>query len=558
MKTVNKECKDFFRECRTFLSPSKFVNGVTSRTVRSTRLSTPDVYEATRRGKFIHKPHINEPLPPGFHAVNVFTRKEMKRRRRIITEPHLNSAFPKERLPRTRYRSRLARRQQLRKCRYMLQLDFEAFYDAIPLPPEAEEKFVFKKGKEFYALRTLPTGATWSVCVGQSITWVICDFPRSDSIVIQTMIDNMLVAGEEGNEAEFVHAVRTLCQRTIEANLQTSPPAQDILRMSDRDILRLAMEPNTFLGEEYVWTGGERKVRNGIKTVAKLNIMSKRQSFSFRTFAGLVSLILYAAHTVAINAAVAFHLLRAYRGVGKQIALGKSWDDPMPFISSRAQAELRGLLAVLCKNELAEIRPPKMTSYADETYDNIIFIDASRHGWGALRRTRSAAWIYQQHWENSLGGDIEYHGGSNADKPLTLHFAHSAHAEPTAIIRLLKHIAPHGDHKSLGRTAIVTDHYAIVQAQIKENGFGGIGRGAALNALFAATNESDISFFYVPGPCNPADYASRNFPISLSPSESNYPHHRIHESCVEIALPLLRETFSPLCEHSHPLEVWKI
>lgn len=52
----------------------------------------------------------------------------------MITEPLLNSVIRKEELPKCIQPDRLTRRQMMTKAKYMLQIDFEAYYDAIPLP----------------------------------------------------------------------------------------------------------------------------------------------------------------------------------------------------------------------------------------------------------------------------------------------------------------------------------------------------------------------------------------------------------------------------------------
>jgi len=139
-------------------------------------------------------------------GVNVFAVPEMKGRRRLITEPHLNCVLNKFVLPKVTHPTRLARREALRTARYMLQLDFKAFYDTIPLPASLRDLFVFRrKDHNYYRLRTLPTGASFSVAVGRAVTWTIVDVDAP--VKLFTMIDNMLIAPEDGKEADFVHTV---------------------------------------------------------------------------------------------------------------------------------------------------------------------------------------------------------------------------------------------------------------------------------------------------------------------------------------------------------------
>ncbi|CAD2222028.1 hypothetical protein AGDE_16579 [Angomonas deanei] len=131
-------------------------------------------------------------LPRGYHGINVFFVPEMKGRRRLITEPLLNGVIAKESMPKLEYPSRLERRQALKPCRYMYQLDFGAFYDTIPLDnTDVQNKFIFQgKGCQWYRLKTLPTGARWSVALAQAVTDKNIGFPhgliilgRRDSLI---------------------------------------------------------------------------------------------------------------------------------------------------------------------------------------------------------------------------------------------------------------------------------------------------------------------------------------------------------------------------------------
>eukprot|EP00796_Vickermania_ingenoplastis_P012666 gene12666-biopygen9306 len=149
----------------------------------------------------------------------------------------------------------------------MFQMDFEAFYDAIPLPENCRNFFVFRnRSGAMYRLTTLPTGARWSVAVGQAITSMIVD--TGLPVIVETMIDNILVAAEEGQEDVFCQAVRLIVHRIAAANLLISPPREEIMSWSEDSLLRQARGDCVFLGEEYSWIDGQRQVRNSCKTVA--------------------------------------------------------------------------------------------------------------------------------------------------------------------------------------------------------------------------------------------------------------------------------------------------
>ncbi|EPY23022.1 hypothetical protein STCU_06474 [Strigomonas culicis] len=94
---------------------------------------------------------------------------------------------------------------------------------------------------------------------------------------------------------------------------------------------------------------------------------------------------------------------------------------------------------------------------------------------------------------------------------------HSAHAEPRAAQKVIQLLRDDGQLRPGMRLALVTDHYAIPLAQKKLNGYGGIGKGYALNKLFERTydlwykEKIEITFFHIDGHSNPADAWSRNF-----------------------------------------------
>nr|CAJ2465746.1 unnamed protein product [Leishmania braziliensis] len=250
MPTKRASTKRFLQRIQCFLDPSFYDGLRTSRTIKKCVLTTAEIQQAVEMGKFEPCPisdiGAQVQLPEGMHGVNVFTVPELKGRRRLITEPLLNRVIPKHHVPRVHYDTRLGRRQRLRYARYMLQIDFEAYYDAIPIAATLRNKFVFRARHDgrYYRLRTLPTGARWSVAVGQAVTWTIVDIDTP--VTITTLIDNILVAAREGQEREFVLAVRTVVARIKAANLMTSPNRDELEAMSDEEILQLASANTVF------------------------------------------------------------------------------------------------------------------------------------------------------------------------------------------------------------------------------------------------------------------------------------------------------------------------
>lgn len=547
---MRTETKEKLSKALRFLKKEAFDGMQTSRTIKATQLSTEEIEEAVRMGKFEEcdaQKFSKIRLPYGAHGVNVFTVPELKGRRRLITEPLINAVINRKTIPSIEYPSRLARRQSLRYAKYMLQIDFEAFYDAIPMPSDIRDNFVFRKGHKYYRLRTLPTGARWSVAVGQSITSAIVDIDTP--IVVHTMIDNIMVAARVGEENEFLQAVRKIVSRIKKANLLTSPSRETLEKATDAELLRLSEEPNTFLGEVFEWNGKERLIRNSVKTVAKLGLALAAEKFSCRSFVSLISLILYALHTTRLNPASAFRLLRAYRGIYRQVTSGLSWDADLPYLDPTVHAKLMELGKALYNNDFWQIADVVEPTYEESYYQYKIVTDASYSGWGAYVHDRRNGTVtaYQQHWEDGTQFKLpEYHyNKARAEGFFDAH--HSAHAEPRAASLIIRQLIQLGIPDG-SRIALVTDHIAIVHAQRRVNGFGGIGRGYALNRLFELVHDLwfhkniQVTFFHLSGNVNPADSLSRYFgDIAEHGGLISFPAN-------DTQLPLLSATFSPVCE----------
>lgn len=554
MPTLHKESKTFLLEALEWISARPWRTGIagnhTSRTIKPTSLTPEEVQRYVAMGKAI-RIEAKEPLAARHNAVNVWKMAEMKARSRVITEPHLNGTTPKSLLPRPQNPSRLQRRQGLKRSKYMIQIDFDAFYNAIPIEEEAQGLYIFKSEGDYYALTTLPTGARWSVAVGQAITWVITDIiPEGQKgIAIFTMIDNIVLAGEEGFEDDFLHYLEVLLRRMEEAALQTTPRPAELRAMDRTTLLRQAAEPNTFLGEVYTWDTvvKERTMTNSPKTLAKLALASTFEKYTYRTFAGLVSLILFAMHTQLMNAAIAYRLLKAYRAIGREISRGgRTWDQEMSYLAPAIRDNISGIVDVLLKNTPSTIPDLEPPSYDDAAYNQVIFVDASGNGWGALARDETTTIQYQQQWVNTLGPQNKQHYTPRDNDGEAFMARFSAHAEPMAITRMLAHLQ--GTNRLGKKVAVVTDHYPIAHAQRKLNGFGGIGRGRTLNNLFDVTNVlagagHTIHYFYIPGTLNPADGASRNFGDSMS---ADITEQKADQTC----LPFLRNTMGPLCDEA--------
>lgn len=300
-----------------------------------------------------------------------------------------------------------------------------------------------------------------------------------------------------------------------------------------------------------MWNGEERLVRNSVKTVAKLGLALRAERFSCRTFVSLVSLISYALHTTQLNPASFFYLQRAYRGVYNWVTLqDHDWDDPLPHQHPGVFSKLREVGQEIYNNQWWYIIDAICPTYEDTDYDYIIFTDASYAGWGCITHNRyeNTYTTYQQRWERGEFEHVRLYTPDAARNRGIFNARHSAHAEPRAatlaLMQLCREGLPDGS-----RVALVTDHIAIVHAQRRNNGFGGIGRGYSLNKLYEFTHDLrfqhgiDVTYFYIDGPCNPADTLSRTFGVEAANGLI------IRRPAPTTLLPSLRSTYCPVVEN---------
>ncbi|CAD2219414.1 hypothetical protein, conserved [Angomonas deanei] len=368
------------------------------------------------------------------------------------------------------------------------------------------------------------------------------------------MIDNILISAQDNEETEFLRVVRCILHRIQQCHLSTTPDRNTLLQMSDEDLLNLSEKSNVFLGEEYStydFTSGQCFIRNSTKSVAKTTLsVGLAPHFTARTFACTIRLILFTAHTINMNPAAMYDLLKAYRAVYSTVGAGLDWDMPIPHLSPKIHRVMVEIATVIAENRWAEIASPILATYNEEDYDYVAFTDASAAGWGAVVEDIASGRVlcYQQQWIDELAAPLSAHYGGPKDYRSKQLFnrQHSAHAEPRAVIELLHYMEEKGKLQRGMRLAIVTDHDAIVKAQRKCNGFGGIGRGKTLNRLYQTVFDLffekgvTIVFFYIAGPQNPADTLSRRFQI--------YGESVSEIQVDDLTVPFLRSTYSPLAE----------
>jgi len=230
------------------------------------------------------------------------------------------------------------------------------------------------------------------------------------------------------------------------------------------------------------------------------------------------------------------------------VTQGEDWDASLRHLDPKVYKKMQDVGQRLYENEWWTISEPVQATYKDEDYDCSVYTDASLAGWGAIAHTRGSEGCvtYQQRWERGKA----FANPTPLTSGISQHLfraRHSAHAEPRAAQLALRQLIMDGLPDGT-KVALVTDHFAIVHAQRRSNGFGGIGRGYALNRLFEYVydlvhhNRIEVHFFHIHGPCNPADTLSRDFGVKATEGTV------VKGFAPSTVLPALSCTFSPLCE----------
>ena len=498
-----------------FLDGSAFKDMSTTRTLKNNLWSPEDVNALVRMGRIEKAPEGCAPngrLAEGFHGASIFTVPEVhKNRRRIITEPRLNGCFEEVGTERTIEKvtlpHRLQKRLQICRATYVASFDFSAFYDAFVMPTEGRKNFIVRLNNETYQLRTLPTGAKWSVLVAQSTTEGICrkaGIPDAikwiDNVIITGMFDELVAE----QVRSFIKTVRWagIPLNAIEID-QTAVPVDEQITATTEWLRPMNIE---VLGELYIRDeeeGGYR-VQNTHKTRQKLIDVAKKleegetTQETLRVHMGRLNLILYAAHTVGTNPALLRAILQGSAHIGS-LAAKYGWDATCKNEEVK-EANIGGWCRHLAAHPPVKPLTPMPASYVDKQYQIKVMCDASIRGWGAIVHAR-------------LGGEeIGIHLQRRWREDESSLCAHSASAEPKACHEALQWLIEKQFILKTTKVAIITDHHAIPNAQRDpKTGFGGVGYGYFLNKLFLTSNEyPGIHFFYVPGEQNLADPLSRN------------------------------------------------
>ena len=479
---------------------------------------------------------IIEPLEgEGKSWTNMFPHVErVKKVIRVLGEPHVNRWMdPKHSYPSLEYSSRYEKRNDTLGSKYAMEFDLKTYFYQFWLDEEARNYHAVRTcpvdGVDMFRLTRLSMGAKFSPSIAQLTTWIICEPLRQiPGVKVSTMIDNVRILADDAKE--FVKAVRLFLSRTARASMSLN---EDTLKKdaTDEDIIRIGRSNVTggydFLGERFTEVTKkdgvvEKYVANTKKLVEKLRTALDLFALvkpTLRQVAALVGLMLYMAHTLYIDLADHFGLIRGYA----QIFEGcPNWDEEATVMTETMSNRIRELAQVLLKNDPVLIRQLSKPSSKTDDYDAVVVFDACQNAWAARVFIKDSAEVLR------------------VMRAFASPLKHSAHAEPTAAKDICAWLKK--DYPQLKNIALVTDHLALASGQRRWwSGNGGFSTAFPLNEAFREINNY-AQVFHVEGLSNVCDEDSRSALAARSKT---------------LRVEAVREVFPELSAFKHPFEVRK-
>jgi len=367
------------------------------------------------------------------------------------------------------------------------QLDGVSCFDQVPLHDSVRKFFTFFWNGSLQALLSLPMGFRRAVEVACAILWALLDFDRSDTVRVNSYVDNARFGGPTN---ETVDAVLEFVRRATSVGYQL-----DHQPRTREEVLAASPTQDTFLGVRYDYESQTRCLPD--KTLHKLEALGNVPSqLTHRQLACLIGLGTWAGTILDFSWHRTWHLLRRYA------ACAVAWDPHRSVtLSPTEYAELR-LLIQFCKAN----SPVSILSAVPPPVDTLLITDASKVGWGALAgqpgctpTTTAGAWA------TFIGSSVV--------------------AEPEGAWQALQSMQlPYNPR----HVRLVTDHEPLVHAHKS-----GRATAWAYNALLArlATLPYHVSLEFLPGVNNPADAPSRGIATTESDMDAfrrHVPQSQIH------------------------------
>jgi hypothetical protein len=433
-----------------------------------------------------------------------------KRRFRAIQHPKIANDRTEKPEP-VRFTSTNERHAAVLRGKFVLSLDFAAFFDQFLMSPEVRKYFAFTVRGRTACMRVMPMGLKHSVGVAQAATLQLLNFPTE--VYTEAYVDNVRFIHDDveailDTAAQFVGRCLDAGVTINEIDVSTLAqlPRNEVTRRA-KDMLRpLIKSKEPWLGEMFDYVKKEVSLTD--RTKEKVAAALEQQEPTFRNLAARFGILLYASRTLGMKLSPYFPARRAMQTVGRLLSTCENWwDSPAPPLCDAVVRSMRQW-----RDDVLRAPPKKVEDVAQPQL--VLITDASASHWG------------------TFAFDEEGHEGYTARLWTTADHAtgfpqHSARAEPEAVLRAAYRWVRPTVHRVVH---IVTDSSTAV---------GALGKGHSssfhVNSVCARLNETypgvRFLFTHVPGKLNPADGISRG---ALEPSAQEWDQaRRIADTALE-------------------------
>ena len=434
-----------------------------------------------------------EPLPEGERPrslVDVFTVKELfKLRERLIEHPWNINAATKENVPVTKFLSQLERHNALLFAdeSSAADLDASAWFDQFEVDETVRNFFCFEHNGRWWRLRVLPMGLRQSVAIAHAATRQLLNFDH-DGVLAEPYIDNVRFVGPPDLVRKAVLTFIERCKR-VGVTLNEVDVSKDTETVA-AEAESLVRRQQEWLGECYDFES--KTVAITEKTRTKITEAATVARPTWRNFASRISLLRYASSTTGISLAPYYASLRAFSSAASVLSCRPDlWDapawDPQPHVAACLERWTQDVLSA----------PPRVIKRTQKPVA-VLITDASDWGFGGIFITADGALhTHAQEWT-----PIEKLNGMTK---------RSVHAEPNAIVRLLRRFVRPKDHTAV---LVLSDNDAAVRAFTKGHSPAFVINKGCLEIQSEFPNLS-LSLCHVPGAANPSDGLSRGHDLSV-------------------------------------------
>lgn len=376
-----------------------------------------------------------------------------------------------------------------------LQFDFSAFYDHFAYDASVKNFFCCEDLDGIvYRLCRLGMGQRSGCGVGQATTNVAIAIPgvtykgnwrlTSENVVVSSIIDNVRFVGIRSKLLDVGFSFLKRCARiriTVNGLGHTWEKSDEDLRKFVESQIQTKDE---FNGVAYDYVN--KWVRVGEKTMNKIHSVYDvpLETWSCRSFAAMMSLLLYSSRIQRVSPGRYFHVLQWFRRMSSDLSKGFRLWDSLAAIPPSIAVELHLWVTECFRNEW--VTPLTLTDYRHH-----VFCDASAWGFGAVHVAPSGrVRVLSVPWSAEMRSRI-------ARK--------SVYSEPEAIFQIACILFKPGDSVAV---SFWTDNVAARGALSK--GYSG---SYEVNEIATKMNKvfplNQFQFFYVEGRINFADAPSR-------------------------------------------------